>query len=193
MQYLPTASADVLGRADPGECNSARLSACPSDGRTSPATRRTVGGGFISPSLIDHQVNLAIVIDTSGSMSNKALGEAVKIVAGVIKTLPRRDAVRVMAADAQTYDCQKVFREEQIILTGGGGTDMRQAIVDASELKPRPDIVLCLTDGLTGWPDGPTDHVPCVAIIVSDGDAKSAPAWIDQVVVSESAMNAKPL
>ena len=133
--------------------------------------------------MIDHQVRLVIVIDTSGSMSNKMLGEAVKIVGGVVKSLPRRDAVRVMAADAQTYDCQKVFREDQIVLTGGGGTDMSRAIADASRQEPRPDLVLCISDGYTGWPSGPTEHVPCVAIIVSEGTKQSCPEWIEQVIV----------
>lgn len=145
-------------------------------------SRRTASNTVINPSLIDHQINIAIVIDTSGSMSNRQLGEALKIIAGVMKALPRRDAIRVMAADAAVYEVQKCFTASKIDLTGGGGTEMGRAIVTASKLKPRPDLVLCLTDGYTDWPKEPTDGVPCVAIIVSDG-SKSAPAWIDQVCV----------
>jgi predicted metal-dependent peptidase len=154
--------------------------------------RRSPSNTVLNPSLIDHQVNVAVVIDTSGSMSSKQLGEAVKIVAGVLKALPRREAVRVMAADAAVYAVQKVFNEARIELQGGGGTEMGLAIKTASMVKPKPDLVLCLTDGYTDWPSEPTNGVPCVAIIVSDG-RKTAPAWIDQVcvpyVVEENAEN----
>jgi predicted metal-dependent peptidase len=90
------------------------------------------------------------------------------------------------------YAVQKVFNEARIELQGGGGTEMGLAIKTASMVKPKPDLVLCLTDGYTDWPSEPTNGVPCVAIIVSDG-RKTAPAWIDQVcvpyVVEENAEN----
>lgn len=145
--------------------------------------RRTPTRDVIQPSLIDHMVNVALVVDTSGSMSERQLGEAIKIVGGVLKALPRRDAIRVMACDAAVYQVQKVFSESTIELHGGGGTDMSLAIVTASNQKPRPDVVLCLTDGYTDFPKEPTNGVPCVAIIVSNGTRQSVPKWIDYVCV----------
>ncbi len=153
-----------------------------------PNRRGLQGSGIIQPSLIDHAVNLAVVIDTSGSMNEKQLGEAIKIVAGVLKAMPRRESVRVMAADAACYKVQSIFNEMKIELDGGGGTDMTGAIVTASQFKPKPDLVLLLTDGFTSYPDGPTDDVPCCAIIVSEGEA-SAPDWIDQVKVPSVCSN----
>lgn len=145
-------------------------------------SRRNPSNTVISPSLIDHTMKLAVVVDTSGSMSDRQLGEAIKIIAGVLKALPRRDAVRVMACDAAVYKVQQVFNESRVELEGGGGTDMTLAIEQASDMKPRPDLCLVLTDGYTPWPAEPKNGVPVVAIIVSEG-SKSAPAWISQVCV----------
>lgn len=145
-------------------------------------SRRSPSKTVLHPSLVDHAISLVVIIDSSGSMNDKQLGEAVKIVGGILKALPRRDAVRVMAADAACYDVQKIMSETKIAIQGGGGTEMGLAIVTASNLKPRPDLVLVCSDGYTDWPKEMTNGVPCVAIIVSDGQ-KSAPSWIDSICV----------
>jgi predicted metal-dependent peptidase len=131
-------------------------------------------------------IQLAVVVDTSGSMSDRCLGEAVGELSGILKALPRQDGVKVYACDAAVHTAQKCFRAEQVQLAGGGGTDMTLAIKHASDVKPRPQLVICLTDGYTDWPKEPTNGVPCLAVIVSNGDDTS-PDWIRSIKLPKHA------
>lgn len=148
--------------------------------------RKSPGNGLISPANVAPDIKIAVVIDTSGSMSDRCLGEAVGELSGILKALPRQDGVKVYACDAAVHTAQKCFRAEQVQLAGGGGTDMALAIRHASEVKPRPQLVICLTDGYTGWPEEPTCGVPCLAVIVSNGD-DTAPDWIKSIKLPKNA------
>jgi predicted metal-dependent peptidase len=52
-----------------------------------------------------------------------------------------------------------VMNAHEVKLLGGGGTDMGVGIAAALELKPKPDLVLVLTDGHTPWPKAPRAKV----------------------------------
>ena len=58
-----------------------------------------------------------------------------------------------------------VRRAQDIELIGGGGTDQREGIGAALALRPRPDLILVLTDGQTPWPDR-RPPVPVVIALV---------------------------
>ena len=51
-----------------------------------------------------------------------------------------------------------------IELVGGGGTDMTEGIARAVELRPRPDILVVVTDGYTPWP---ADQPPVGRVVVA--------------------------
>ena len=42
-----------------------------------------------------------------------------------------------------------------IRLEGGGGTDMGAGLDAAAALRPRPDLIIVLTDGFTPWRPAP--------------------------------------
>ncbi len=109
------------------------------------------------------------------------------IAAATVKALPNQEGIKVYACDAACYPAQQCFKAEQVSLLGGGGTDLSLGIVKASEDKPRPQLVIVLTDGYTNWPSAPTNGVPCLAIIVSDG-SESAPEWVRQIKVPPSSL-----
>jgi Mg-chelatase subunit ChlD len=67
----------------------------------------------------------------------------------------------VICCDLRVHPGQTVRRAEDIELLGGG-TDLREGIKAALALRPRPDLVLVLTDGQTPWPD----HRPSVPIVI---------------------------
>ena len=62
--------------------------------------------------------------------------------------------MRVLSCDAQVHAVKRVSRASQIELLGGGGTDMGEGIAQALSLKPRPSVIVVLTDGFTPWPAG---------------------------------------
>lgn len=113
---------------------------------------------------------VALLIDTSGSMSAKELGMALAEVRAVLKLLPE---VEVYSADAELQTVQKVFSHRQVKLIGGGGTDMRLAVRQLFDQrrKPKPELLVVITDGYTDWPE-PVKGVRMVAALTAHGGTK---------------------
>jgi predicted metal-dependent peptidase len=131
---------------------------------------------------------VAIVIDTSGSMSDDDLGAALAEVTGVLREVGiRGNRVTVLACDADVQAVSRVTSAEQISLDGGGGTDMRIGISAALAGSDRPQVVIVLTDGYTPWP---AESPSCRLIAALIGDEPPAPpAWVESVRIVSSAQN----
>ncbi|GGV81749.1 hypothetical protein GCM10015535_21930 [Streptomyces gelaticus] len=96
---------------------------------------------------------IAVVIDTSASVSDTELGSALLEVAAISRAVGgRRDLVTVLPCDAAARVARPLCRAEGIPLVGGGGTNLRSGFARALRLQPRPDVVVVLTDGQTPWP-----------------------------------------
>jgi len=118
-----------------------------------PARRSASLPGVILPSLRRRPPRVAVVIDTSGSVSDAELGSALLEVASIGRAVGgRRDLVTVLPCDAAARVVHPLCRAEGIPLLGGGGTDMRTGFAQALRTTPRPDVVVILTDGQTPWP-----------------------------------------
>jgi predicted metal-dependent peptidase len=156
------AMADVAGRADY------------SFGR--PSRRRMPQ--VILPSLRRPLPAVAVVVDTSGSMDAASLGAAWAEVLGCLWSVGvRRDLLRVYAVDAQAHlvTGRLGVRAE---LPGGGGTDMGVGIEAALAGRPRPDVVVVLTDGYTPWPEAaPRSRVVIGLLRGDDGDWDDEEEW----------------
>jgi predicted metal-dependent peptidase len=86
-------------------------------------------------------------------MTGDLLARALFEVEALLQRVGLRGAqVRVLTCDSQVHSVERVSRATQISLLGGGGTDMGTGISGALQLKPRPSIVVVLTDGFTPWP-----------------------------------------
>ena len=60
-------------------------------------------------------------------------------------------------------------------LVGGGGTDMGAGLAAAARLRPRPQLVVVLTDGYTPWPARKPSGIAVVIGLIGESDA--APSW----------------
>ncbi|GHH94257.1 vWA domain-containing protein [Streptomyces capillispiralis] len=119
-----------------------------------PARRSAGVPGVVLPSLRRTPPRVSVVIDTSGSVSDRELGSALLEVAAISRAVGgRRDMVTVVPCDAAAGEVHRLCRAEGIPLTGGGGTDLRTGFARALAARPRPDVVVVLTDGQTPWPD----------------------------------------
>jgi predicted metal-dependent peptidase len=145
-----------------------------------PSRRAAALPRVVMPSLRRPLPTVAIVVDTSGSMADTDLAAAMAEVAGVLRGVGiRGNRITVFACDAAAGVAQRVARAEELSLTGGGGTDMREGIAAALDLTPRPDVVVVLTDGFTPWP---ADPVPARVIAgLLGADPPPPPTWMESV------------
>jgi predicted metal-dependent peptidase len=115
------------------------------------------------------------VIDTSGSVSDAELGSALLEVAAISRAVGgRRDLVTVLPCDAAAQRVHQLCRGAGIPLIGGGGTDLRAGFAAALRARPRPDVVVVLTDGQTPWPDS---RPPCRTVVGVFARRRPARSW----------------
>ena len=139
---------------------------------TRPGQRRLPG--IITPAMRSPRVTAAVVIDTSGSMSPADLDTALAEVSGVIKAVG--GTVQVIACDAHADRARPVRHTRDVVLTGGGGTDMRVGIAAAEALNPPVTATIVISDGLTPWPERAT-RSRLIAVLTHEPSLSRLPAW----------------
>ncbi|MHA6760018.1 vWA domain-containing protein [Streptacidiphilus sp. PAMC 29251] len=139
-------------------------------------SRRSAGvPGVLLPSLRRRPPRVAVVIDTSGSVSDSELGSALLEVAAISRAVGgRRDLITVLPCDAAARIVHPLCRGEGIPLLGGGGTDLRTGFAAALRMRPRPDVVVVLTDGQTPWPG---TRPPCRTVVGLFPRQRPARSW----------------
>jgi len=138
----------------------------------------------VLPSLRRPVPRVAVIIDTSGSVTDEHLRTAWTEVHGCVRALGiRRDMLTVYAADVEVHRIAGPLGR-QVVLTGGGGTDMARAIGEVAARRPRPDLVVVITDGFTRWPPRP---VPAVAVVLLPARVKPPvpPAWAEVIRMAD--------
>jgi predicted metal-dependent peptidase len=141
-----------------------------------PSRRSSVAGDVVLPALRRPVPEVAVVCDTSGSMTADLLAMVLAEVEGLLRALGLARQVRVLACDTAVAAAQRVTSARQVQLTGGGGTDMGAGIAAAAALRPRPAITVVLTDGYTPWPaDAPKGTRVVVGLL--GAHAPDAPRW----------------
>ena len=147
-------------------------------------SRSRMRSGVLTPRLRKPSCPVAIVLDTSGSVSGPLLDAALAEVDGILKST--RVPCTVLACDAQVHGgAQKISSANAVKPLGGGGTDMGVGIRAADELTPRHGAIVVLTDGFTPWPKSPP-RGPCIVALIGSSDhaASAVPAWATVVRVS---------
>lgn len=145
--------------------------------------RQAAAGPVILPALRRPVPRVGIVVDTSGSVDDGLLAQALGEIDGVLTALGVADPqVTVLAVDAAVHAVTTVRRAGAVRLAGGGGTDMALGIQAAEELRPRVDVIIVLTDGQTGWPGRPA-AIPVIAVLIgrTRADLPRTPDWIQRV------------
>ncbi|PSJ71750.1 hypothetical protein C7N43_37760 [Sphingobacteriales bacterium UPWRP_1] len=123
-----------------------------------PSRRQSTYNPILPPSLSGNmEPRVACVIDTSGSMSDAYISQALAEVFAILETF--HIPVTLIPCDAEAYQPITVAKPSDRFkvtqLQGGGGTDMVAGITAALNLTPPPDTVLVLTDGYTNYPPTP--------------------------------------
>jgi Putative metallopeptidase domain/VWA-like domain (DUF2201) len=151
-----------------------------------PSRRATVTGDVVLPALRRPVPEIAVVCDTSGSMTDDLLAASLAEVEGLLRALGLARQLRVIACDTAAAAAKRVTSARQVELTGGGGTNMGAGIAAAAALRPRPAITVVLTDGLTPWPDAPPRAMKVVVGLLGTGPGDQPPeppAWARAIQV----------
>ena len=139
--------------------------------------------GVVLPALHRPLPRVAIVVDTSASVDDELLRIAWSEVQGCVRGLGvRPDLLTVYAADV---DAHRIARPHGRLrpLTGGGGTDMARGVATAFAARPKPDFVVVLTDGVTGWPARDPGRPVIVGLLPSASEPVPPPPWARVVVI----------
>jgi len=155
-----------------------------------PSRRSTAVTGVVLPAMRRPEPEIAVVCDTSASVSSDTLGAALAEIDGVSSAVGSR-GVRVLACDASVHDVRRVTAATQLELVGGGGTDMGAGLQAAAALDPRPQVVVVLTDGYTPWPPEPPPGLRVVVGLMGQTTA-AAPEWARQVRIDEPGSTVAP-
>ncbi|MCB0344954.1 MAG: hypothetical protein KDD66_07545 [Bdellovibrionales bacterium] len=148
-----------------------------------------IPSGIVLPAHEERSPNVAMVVDTSGSMDQELLGRALSEIDGLLRTLEVTEGLTVIPTDAAAHTVQNVFAASQLKLEGNGGTNLGVGIDEAGKLMPKPEAVIVITDGYTPWPEeGPKD-MEVVVVVVSkqwpqpeQKKRNPAPKWARMVI-----------
>lgn len=153
---------------------------------TRPSRRTSVAGDVVLPALRRPLPAVAVVIDTSASMSEELLGEVVGEVEGILRAIGvGRERTSVLSCDAEVHSVQRVTSARRVELLGGGGTDMGAGIDSALALRPRPAVIVVLTDGYTPWPAKRPKGCRVVVGLVGAG-GRPVPEWARLIRIEDA-------
>ncbi len=148
-----------------------------------PSRRSAFDPRVILPGWAGSQRRVAVLIDTSGSMSDTMLarcrGECTNMISTLV-TNAREPSVHVYTCDTRVSEAQRVWSGSDIDMIGGGGTDItiafNRVLEDMNKGDFEYDIVVCMTDGYTPWPQE-SFPIPTVTMLVGKGQY---PKWLDE-------------
>jgi predicted metal-dependent peptidase len=130
---------------------------------------------------------IAIVVDTSGSVSIDEIKMFLTEVDGIVKANGISSGVTVIPCDMEVGEIQKLRSRGAITtlrLHGGGGTDMGVGIAAAGLLRPTPKIIVVFTDGYTGWPDGLPKGVETMIVCLTASEClETTPSWARKILI----------
>lgn len=112
-------------------------------------------GAPIMPSLRAPIPQVCVAVDTSGSMGTEGISRAASETAGILNAVGA--AVDFVACDCEVHTMQKVRSPRQFasLFRGGGGTSFKPAFEAIEKMRPRPNLIVFVTDGQGDAPAEP--------------------------------------
>ncbi len=124
---------------------------------TRPSNRR--GDPAVFPSLRSSELNLAVALDTSGSVSIDEISEFIAEVDAIKGYLRARISLLLCDAEldiaaVRTFEYWEDFSMPAEV-SGGGGTDFRPVFKYLGQQDSQPDVLVYFTDGKGDFPESP--------------------------------------
>lgn len=156
-------------------------------------SRRSEAAGEYLPSLTKHGIcdDVTVLLDTSGSIGQDRLKEALAEIQGVADDLSV--TVRVIVVDADIHDDITTQDAMEVAerLKGGGGSDFGPAF-DRLEKESYDGIVVAITDGCIGVPGAQPPQLRGVLWVLHEGEPDpTAGKWGEVVRIPQEKEGAK--
>jgi len=157
-----------------------------------PHRRQSAIPDVVLPTLRQPMLDVAVIVDTSGSISDGELGLALREVQAILKRGGVAE-MRVVFGDTRIRAEARVRTAAEAVkafgkVRGGGGTDMGYLVREVVDAKPKsrpPQLVVVITDGETPWGASPRTRIPVIAVITPRGRRDNTPAWVKEVVIDQ--------
>ncbi len=136
------------------------------------------GGSVIYPGGVTPVPEIALMIDTSGSMGDADLQKVLPEARECLRTSAGSTG-KVCVVDTKVHSLKPVSDIRKVEFRGRGGTDLRTGFEAIGKLRPRPDILVCFTDGDTPWPAAPPVGMKVIVALVGRWKVQPerVPAW----------------
>ena len=153
-----------------------------------PSRRATVSPDIVLPAMEHPVPEIAIVVDTSGSMRDDQLQQVLSEIDALLAAIGiRSSGVNVLSVDTEVHARSRVHAARHVELAGGGGTNMARGIEAAAALRPKPAVVVVLTDGYTPWPaQAPKAMSVVVALVQTPHKSWPVPEWARTVIIDDA-------
>lgn len=132
-------------------------------------------GRVIFPAQTGNHINLVFGVDTSGSMSNEDLGEALSELRSIMESFDSW-SMKLISCDSVAHLIGEYESEEgddfssvNKQLIGGGGTDMQPMVSFAEDFGDTPNALVIVTDGYIPKCVG-SSTIPTFVVITRNGN-----------------------
>jgi predicted metal-dependent peptidase len=152
-----------------------------------PRRRQLPNSRFFLPGWHAPIPKIGLITDTSGSISERYLSQAHAETVNILQSV--RAEVLFVDVDAEVHFIGVIKDGRQIKYHGGGGTDMRVAYDAISKHKMKPNLIICITDGFTPWPEKEIPGTNNVIVILHEGNTEperlkeGVPSWAKVLTV----------
>ena len=134
---------------------------------------------FIFPGFTSESLEIAVGVDTSGSIGQDEIAMFMNEVRGIMG-VAKSYTIHIIACDAAVNSYHKVTEFSGPLpdkLGGGGGTDFRPVFKKIDALNIRPAVVVYLTDGYGSFPEKKPSNFETIWAVVPGGVKKDAIPW----------------
>jgi len=135
-------------------------------------SKKSISTGFYMPSVQKETIDVAVAIDTSGSIGIEELTSFLSEITGIIGAFSNVD-LTVIDCDCEinsvrTYKHATITDIEQIKLKGGGGTSHIPVFDYVQKNMPQTKFLICFTDGYTSFPRAEDVRIQTLWVVAGD-------------------------
>lgn len=196
---MPAGMSDKIDNAKESDIDYRKLiqsrltSMIPYDFDYSYPNRKSHSLGYYMPSMKKESVELVVVLDTSGSISDANLQEFLGEMQAMAESFQSVD-MTVVQHDAEVQDVEDFhdvgsYDLSDLEIVGRGGTDHRPPLKHVDDNVRRSNVVVCLTDGYTSIPSDMPRSINTLIWVVNNHDVGEETLHYGRIVRSRKFKN----